>query len=57
MDHARYVHGGEATIPTMPGQEAFGTIQEIVRILETDPATGLVQGQYRRSARAPDRHG
>ena len=23
----------------MPGQEAFGTIQEIVRILESDPAT------------------
>ena len=23
----------------MPGQEAFGTIQEIVRILEADPAT------------------
>ena len=26
-------------IPTMPGQDAFGTIQEIVRILEGDPAT------------------
>jgi hypothetical protein len=25
--------------PVMPGQEAFGTIQEIVRILEADPAT------------------
>ena len=57
MDHAGHIHSGEATVPTMPGQEAFGTIQEIVRILETDPATGLVQGQYRRSARAPDRHG
>ena len=39
MDHARHVHDGEAAIPTMPGQEAFGTIQEIVRILEADPAT------------------
>jgi predicted RNA binding protein YcfA (HicA-like mRNA interferase family) len=38
-DHARHVHGGEATVPTMPGQEAFGTIQEIVRILEADPGT------------------
>lgn len=28
-----------ATVPTMPGQDAFGTIQEIVRILEADPAT------------------
>ena len=26
-------------IPTMPGQDAFGAIQEIVRILETDPKT------------------
>ena len=25
--------------PTMPGQEAFGTIQEIVRMLEADPST------------------
>jgi hypothetical protein len=39
MDHARHVHGSEATVPIMPGQEAFGTIQEIVRILEADPAT------------------
>ena len=26
-------------MPTMPGQEAFGTIQEIVEILEADPKT------------------
>ena len=39
MDHARHVHGGEGLVPTMPGQEAFGTIQEIVRMLEADPAT------------------
>lgn len=25
--------------PTMPGQDAFGTIQEVVRMLEADPAT------------------
>jgi hypothetical protein len=32
--------GSEASgPPVMPGQEAFGTIQEIVRILEADPAT------------------
>jgi hypothetical protein len=32
--------GGEATgQPVMPGQEAFGTIQEIVRVLEADPKT------------------
>lgn len=28
-----------AVAPTMPGQDAFGAIQEIVRILEADPAT------------------
>jgi hypothetical protein len=27
------------TIPTLPGQDAFGAIQEIVRILEADPKT------------------
>lgn len=37
MDHTRHVHG--ETVPTMPGQEVFGTIQEIVRILEADPRT------------------
>ena len=30
---------GANAMPTMPGQEAFGTIQEIVRILEADPST------------------
>ena len=39
MDHAQHAHGGEAIVPTMPGQDAFGTIQEIVRMLETDPTT------------------
>jgi predicted RNA binding protein YcfA (HicA-like mRNA interferase family) len=38
MDHA-HAHGGEGLVPTLPGQEAFGTIQEIVRMLEADPAT------------------
>jgi hypothetical protein len=43
------MHGGQQGImgqqsgitgqPTMPGQEAFGTIQEVVQILEADPAT------------------
>jgi hypothetical protein len=30
---------GIQAVPTMPGQDAFGTIQEIVQILEADPAT------------------
>src|SRR5215472_16680875 len=32
------MHTGSTT-PTMPGQDAFGAIQEIVQILETDPKT------------------
>ena len=39
VDHAQHVHGDDEVVPTHPGQEAFGTIQEIVRILEADPAT------------------
>jgi hypothetical protein len=31
--------GGHALLPTLPGQDAFGAIQEIVRILEADPTT------------------
>jgi hypothetical protein len=31
--------GSGIATPTLPGQDAFGAIQEIVRILETDPAT------------------
>jgi len=38
-DHARHIHGGDAAVPTMPGQDAFGAIQEIVRLLAADPAT------------------
>ncbi len=33
------MHGQMTVLPTMPGQEAFGTIQEIVQILEADPTT------------------
>ena len=36
------MHGqqsGALGVPTMPGQDAFGTIQEVVQILQADPAT------------------
>ena len=36
------IMGGQARSsdePTLPGQDAFGTIQEIVQILEADPNT------------------
>ncbi|HYH22692.1 MAG TPA: hypothetical protein VD995_29125 [Azospirillum sp.] len=37
MQHSGPQHSGP--MPTMPGQDAFGTIQEIVGILEADPRT------------------
>lgn len=30
---------GQSAVPTSPGQDAFGAIQEMVRILEADPTT------------------
>jgi len=49
MDHQKMMqqlmqqhgHGGmgDMTAPTLPGQDAFGAVQEIVRILEADPKT------------------
>jgi hypothetical protein len=43
MNGAMGMHGGvlsgASTMPTMPGQDAFGAIQEIVQILESDPKT------------------
>jgi hypothetical protein len=30
---------GASTTPTLPGQDAFGAIQEVVRILDADPKT------------------
>ena len=37
--HMRAMHGMAGSVPTMPGQDAFGAIAEIVRILDADPAT------------------
>jgi hypothetical protein len=37
--HAMMMGGGISGQPTLAGQDAFGTIQEVVRILEADPAT------------------
>lgn len=36
-EHAQ--HAAAGPVPTMPGQDAFGAIQEIVRTLEADPGT------------------
>jgi hypothetical protein len=37
--HGEQGAGTSMTIPTMPGQDAFGAVQEIVRMLEADPGT------------------
>jgi hypothetical protein len=40
--HMAMMHGADAPAdgaPLLPGQDAFGAIQEIVRILEADPST------------------
>ena len=39
MPHGHTMGGVSSGVPTLPGQDAFGAIQEIVRILEADPAT------------------
>src|SRR5437879_2863840 len=37
--HADAPMGKMGSVPTQPGQGAFGAVQEIVRILEADPST------------------
>jgi hypothetical protein len=37
--HMRAMQGMTAGVPMMPGQDAFGAIAEIVRLLDADPAT------------------
>jgi hypothetical protein len=42
MGHHGEMHGQQSSatsVPTMPGQDAFGTIQEVVQILQADPKT------------------
>jgi hypothetical protein len=36
---AQHPHGTAGAMPTLPGQDAFGAIAEVVRLLEADPAT------------------
>ena len=33
------MHGQQSAAPSMPGQDAFGAIQEVVQILQADPST------------------
>jgi len=39
MPHGHAMGHASSGVPTLPGQDAFGAIQEIVRLLEADPAT------------------
>ncbi len=47
-EHMRAMHDMGSGVPTMPGQDAFGAIAEIVRILEADPATDWSQVDFER---------
>ena len=38
-EHMQGMHPMAGSAPTMPGQDAFGAIAEIVRILDADPST------------------
>lgn len=39
LPHGHSMGSAPSGVPTLPGQDAFGAIQEIVRILEADPGT------------------
>lgn len=39
VPHGHAMGSATSGVPTLPGQDAFGAIQEIVRILEADPTT------------------
>ena len=59
MMHQQMVPGSQTsdtTTPTMPGQDAFGAIQEIVRILEADPKTDWSKVNLEALAPASHRH-
>ena len=48
--HTQHVAGSVQTVPTMPGQDAFGAIQEIVHILKADPNTNWERSIWLRCA-------
>jgi hypothetical protein len=39
MDHSRMTSAGDTAMPTLPGQDAYGAISEVVRLLQADPTT------------------
>jgi hypothetical protein len=61
MQHMMQMHGHGTmqmglNAPTMPGQDAFGAIQEIVGMLEADPATDWSKVNLESATSTPDRH-
>jgi hypothetical protein len=39
MDHSKMMAAGDTLIPRLPGQDAYGAISEVVRLLQKDPTT------------------
>jgi hypothetical protein len=39
MDHSKMTSAGDTVVPTLPGQDAYGAISEVVRLLQSDPTT------------------
>jgi hypothetical protein len=39
MDHSKMNSAGDTLMPMLPGQDAYGAIGEVVRLLQSDPAT------------------
>jgi hypothetical protein len=39
MDHSKMASPGDTLMPTLPGQDAYGAISEVVRLLQRDSAT------------------
>ena len=50
------MHSGLSGATTLPGNDAFGAMQEVVRRARSRSGDRLVEGRYRRLARASDRH-
>ena len=40
-DHAAHMSDGAGDAPTLPGNDVFGAISEIVALLAADPATAV----------------
>ena len=39
MDHSQMTGAGDTMVPQLPGQDAYGAISEVVRLMQNDPTT------------------